>query len=177
MEPSSLYATPAFADLVKYRRDCCGREDWSRITSNVHVGPSSLSKSADSAVKPIAAGGLVIGGLRNISECAVPVIVVKRVDAHFKAARSHITYIPFHLHHSPRRPGHRVITEIHVARHEKVDFAIAVIVEKTASVLHSLLLVSAGRFAHLTESPIAVIVIQDVLSPIVTNKSKYPSLS
>ena len=142
---------------------------WSRITSNVHVGPSIVVEIGRQRSKPIAAGGFGdSGGLRNIGECAVPVVVVKRVDAHFKAARS--THNVYSLPSAPlalARPGHRVITEIHVAHHEKVDFAIAVIVEKTASrAPFTFASFQAGRFAHLTESPIAVIVIQDVLSPI-----------
>src|ERR1700731_1480467 len=74
------------------------------------------------------------GVFRNIRERAVAVIVVQRIYTHFESSRSAHNVYPFPFAPLPlSRPRHRVVTEIHVARHKKIGSAIAVIIQKTTS--------------------------------------------
>src|SRR5580704_10277612 len=142
---------------------------WRCVTSDIDIRPSVTVEISRQRGETITTGSpRDSGGSRDISECAVAVVVIKRVDAHFEAPRSaHNVYTFPRAPRSLARPRDGVIAEVHITRYEEIGAAVAVIVEKaTPSAPLRFGGLQPGLFRYVRKSAVPVVVVEDVLPPI-----------
>src|SRR5271157_1045947 len=149
----------------------------SRIVGHVNVGPAVVVEiGGEHAQAEGAFRAKNPGSLGNVGERAVAVVVVEDVLPTLETRRSTRDHRALVQAWARFRHGSRCQIEVNIVGDEKIQAAVAVIVNKGAAGVPSRALARhAGLFADVGERAVAVVVIEDVLAE-VGNEQVIPAV-
>jgi hypothetical protein len=138
----------------------------SGIAGDVDIGPAVIIKIGRDGSKPVTSRRFGYArGYRYVSECAVSVIVIKRVAAVGQTTRpAEDAFVVAGRAFTRARDGLRV--EGDVIRDEQIELAVAIVVEESTPAAEAGLLIPQTRFfGDIGKRSVSVVAVKRVLRP------------